>query len=96
MLMDSNFGDPYRLDKRAPCVGEHQLHINPQAARDLNINDGDYVYIDANPRIGRISAPSRTILLPGLPLHAAGQVQPRLSVQHRHDEACAFIATRKA
>ena len=49
MLMDSNFGDPYRLDKRAPCVGEHQLHMNPQAARDLNINDGDYVYLDANP-----------------------------------------------
>ena len=49
MLYDSNFGDPYRLDRRAPCVGEHQLHINPQAARDLNINDGDYVYIDANP-----------------------------------------------
>ncbi len=49
MIYDSNFGDPYRLDKRAPCVGEHQLHINPQAARDLDINDGDYVYIDANP-----------------------------------------------
>jgi hypothetical protein len=30
-------------------VGEHQLHINPQAARDLGINDGDYVYVDANP-----------------------------------------------
>ncbi len=49
MLYDSNFGDPYRLDKRAPSVGEHQLHINPQAARDLGINDGDYVYLDANP-----------------------------------------------
>jgi nitrate reductase alpha subunit len=49
MLYDSNFGDPYRLDKRAPCVGEHQLHINPQAARDLGIADGDYVYVDANP-----------------------------------------------
>jgi nitrate reductase / nitrite oxidoreductase, alpha subunit len=49
MLYDSNFGDPYRIDKRAPCVGEHQLHINPQAARDLGINDGDYVYLDANP-----------------------------------------------
>jgi nitrate reductase alpha subunit len=49
MLYDSNFGDPYRLDKRAPCVGEHQLHINPQAARALDINDGDYVYVDANP-----------------------------------------------
>ncbi len=49
MLYDSNFGDPYRLDRRAPCVGEHQLHINPQAARDLGIADGDYVYVDANP-----------------------------------------------
>ena len=44
-----NFGDPYRLDKRSPGVGEHQLHINPQAARDLGIADGDYVYVDANP-----------------------------------------------
>jgi nitrate reductase alpha subunit len=49
MLYDSNFGDPYRLDKRAPSVGEHQLHVNPQAARDLGIQDGDYVYVDANP-----------------------------------------------
>ncbi len=49
MLYDSNFGDPYRLDRRAPCVGEHQLHMNPQAARDAGIEDGDYVYIDANP-----------------------------------------------
>ena len=49
MLYDSNFGDPYRLDKRSPSVGEHQLHINPKAARDLGIEDGDYVYIDANP-----------------------------------------------
>ncbi|MCG3128172.1 MAG: Nitrate reductase [Phycisphaerae bacterium] len=49
MVYDSNFGDPHRLDKRAPYVGEHQLHMNPQAARDLGINDGDYVYVDANP-----------------------------------------------
>ena len=26
-----------------PSVGDHQLHMNPQAARDLGINDGDYV-----------------------------------------------------
>ncbi|OFV97704.1 MAG: nitrate oxidoreductase subunit alpha [Acidobacteria bacterium RIFCSPLOWO2_02_FULL_61_28] len=49
MLYDSNFGDPYRLDKRSPSVGEHQMHVNPQAARDLGINDGDYIYVDANP-----------------------------------------------
>jgi nitrate reductase alpha subunit len=49
MLYDSNFGDPYRIDKRAPSVGEHQLHMNPAAAHDLGINDGDYVFVDANP-----------------------------------------------
>ena len=49
LIWDSNFGDPYRKDKRNPGVGEHQLHINPQAAKDLGINDGDYVWIDANP-----------------------------------------------
>ncbi|MFQ5875872.1 MAG: molybdopterin-dependent oxidoreductase, partial [Dehalococcoidia bacterium] len=49
LIWDSNFGDPYRMDKRTPGVGEHQMHINPQAAKDLGINDGDYVYVDANP-----------------------------------------------
>ncbi len=49
LIWDSNFGDPYRVDKRMPGVGEHQLHMNPQTARDLGINDGDYVYVDANP-----------------------------------------------
>ncbi|HLF70491.1 MAG TPA: molybdopterin-dependent oxidoreductase, partial [Actinomycetota bacterium] len=48
-IWDSNFGDPYRADKRSPGVGEHQLHVNPQAAHDLKIADGDYVYVDANP-----------------------------------------------
>lgn len=49
MMYDSNFGDPYRIDKRTPDVGEHQMHMNPNAARDLGIEDGDYVYVDANP-----------------------------------------------
>ncbi len=49
LIHDSNFGDPYRVDKRAPWVGEHQVHLNPEAARDLGISDGDYVYVDANP-----------------------------------------------
>jgi nitrate reductase alpha subunit len=49
LIWDSNYGDPYRMDKRSPGVGEHQLHIHPQAAKDLGINDGDYVYVDANP-----------------------------------------------
>jgi nitrate reductase alpha subunit len=49
LMYDSNFGDPYRIDKRSPGAGEHQLHINPEAARALGIEDGDYVYVDANP-----------------------------------------------
>ncbi len=49
LIWDSNFGDPHRTDKRSPGVGEHQMHINPQAAKDLGIEDGDYVYVDANP-----------------------------------------------
>ncbi len=49
LIWDSNFGDPYRADKRMPGVGEHQLHMNPQAAKDLGIADGDYVYLDSNP-----------------------------------------------
>ncbi|RME93117.1 MAG: nitrate oxidoreductase subunit alpha, partial [Verrucomicrobia bacterium] len=49
LIWNSNFGDPHRIDKRLPNVSEHQLHINPQAARDLGLKDGDYVYVDANP-----------------------------------------------
>src|SRR5256712_13725774 len=37
------------MDKRTPGVGEHQMHVNPQAAKDRGINDGDYIYADANP-----------------------------------------------
>jgi len=48
-MYDSNFATPWRVDKRTPGVGEHQMHINPQAARDLGIEDGDYVWVDANP-----------------------------------------------
>jgi nitrate reductase alpha subunit len=47
-IWGSNFGDPYRMDKRAPGVSDWQVHMNPQAAKDLGINDGDYVYVDAN------------------------------------------------
>ena len=49
LIWDSNFGDPHRMDRRMPGVGEHQIHLNPQAAKDLDIEDGDYVYVDANP-----------------------------------------------
>ncbi len=48
LIWDSNYGDPYRMDKRTPGVGEHQIHMNPDDAKELNINDGDYVWCDAN------------------------------------------------
>lgn len=49
-IWSNPFGDPYRLDKRQPGVGEHTMYINPQAAKALGIEDGDYVFVDADPR----------------------------------------------
>ena len=49
IIWDSNFGDPYRRDKRLPGFGEHQIHMNPEDAKEMGIRDGDYVYVDANP-----------------------------------------------
>ena len=43
------FGDMYRHDKRMPWVGEGYVDINPDDARELGIQDGDYVWIDADP-----------------------------------------------
>ncbi len=43
------FGDVYRRDKRAPFVMEMYLDINPRDAKEMGIEDGDYIYIDADP-----------------------------------------------
>lgn len=43
------FGDVYRRDKRKPWVTEGYIEMNPEDAKALGINDGDYVYIDADP-----------------------------------------------
>jgi len=43
------FGDLMRHDKRAPFVTEGYVDINPEDARALGIEDGDYVYIDGDP-----------------------------------------------
>ncbi len=48
-IYSDNFGDPYRRDKRLPGVADRQIMMNPQAAKDLGLNDGDYVWVDANP-----------------------------------------------
>ncbi len=43
------FGDMYRRDKRSPHVGEAYVDVNPDDARALGINDGDYVHVDGDP-----------------------------------------------
>ena len=49
-IWSNPFGDPYREDKRQPGVGEHTMYMNSDAAKDLGIEDGDYVYVDADPQ----------------------------------------------
>jgi nitrate reductase alpha subunit len=43
------FGDLYRHDRRSPYVAEGYVDINPSDARELGIEDGDYVWIDSDP-----------------------------------------------
>lgn len=44
------FTDMYRRDKRMPFINEGYVDMNPQDAKALGLEDGDYVYIDADPR----------------------------------------------
>lgn len=44
------FGDMYRRDKRMPGSGEMYVDINPRDAKAMGINDGDYVWIDGDPK----------------------------------------------
>jgi nitrate reductase alpha subunit len=43
------FGDVRRHDKRMPWVGEGYVDMNPLDARELGLDDGDYVWMDADP-----------------------------------------------
>jgi nitrate reductase alpha subunit len=43
------FGDLYRRDKRAPFVTEGYVDMHPLDAKELGIEDGDYVWIDSDP-----------------------------------------------
>jgi nitrate reductase alpha subunit len=43
------FGDLYRHDRRTPYVAEGYVDIHPKDARDLGVEDGDYVWIDSDP-----------------------------------------------
>jgi len=43
------FGDVYRHDRRSPSVTEGYVDMNPTDARGLGLDDGDYVWVDADP-----------------------------------------------
>ncbi len=43
------FGDVYRHDRRMPSDVEGYVDLNPLDARELEVEDGDYVWIDADP-----------------------------------------------
>ncbi len=43
------FGDLHRRDKRSPFVTEGYVDIHPDDARELGVEDGDYVWIDPDP-----------------------------------------------
>lgn len=43
------FGDIYRHDKRKPSVGEGFADVNPLDAKKHGIDEGDYIWIDADP-----------------------------------------------
>lgn len=44
------FGDMRRADRRMPGVSEMYVDIHPQDAKGLGVEDGDYVWIDADPK----------------------------------------------
>lgn len=44
------FGDMHRNDKRKPYVTEMYMDINPMDAKELGVEDGDYIYVDADPQ----------------------------------------------
>ncbi len=49
IIWDSNHGDPFRTDKRLPGYGDHQMHMNPDDAKEMGLMNGDYAYVDSNP-----------------------------------------------
>jgi len=43
------FGDMYRKDKRKPWVNEAYVDMNPDDAKEMGLEDGDYVWCDGDP-----------------------------------------------
>jgi len=49
-LLFGPFGDIYRHDKRKPYVSEAYIDIHPEDLEVMRVNDGDYVWVDADPQ----------------------------------------------
>ena len=43
------FGTMHRNDKRMPFITEAFVDINPLDAKEMGVEDGDYIYVDADP-----------------------------------------------
>lgn len=43
------FGDIHRHDRRMPAVTEGYVDVNPDDAKALGVDDGDYVWVDSDP-----------------------------------------------
>src|SRR3972149_8757201 len=48
-LLFGPFGDIMRRDKRKPGVGEGYVDVNILDAQELGMDDGDYIWVDADP-----------------------------------------------
>jgi nitrate reductase alpha subunit len=88
LIWNSNFGDPYRVDKRLPNVGEHQIHMNPQAARPTSASStattSTWTPIPPTDRIAGANDPR--IRSTRSPRSCCAHVTTRVSLRHGDDE----------
>ena len=49
VLIFGPFGDFYRHDKRKPWMSEGYVDLHPDDAEEIGVQDGDYVWVDADP-----------------------------------------------
>ncbi len=100
ILWDSNYADAHRRDKRLPFVGDHQLHITPEDARELGLDNGDYVYVDANeadrPFRGWQNDPARAKVARLMMRITFNTSYPRGVVMTKHAPYCATEKTVEA
>jgi nitrate reductase alpha subunit len=49
VLIFGPFGDFYRHDSRKPWMSEGYVDLHPEDAAEIGVQDGDYVWVDADP-----------------------------------------------